>query len=245
MAARYIINGELTESAHLTPDLISKCSFNVGAPSAIKINDDESGTNKTRTTPPIQYYQKFVEITYPSGEKSTSCILPGCVVHHDVHDYFGKPSVYVGVPQGIVAQLRGKLSSSGHSPQFQDKRILSDSKYWWNRYSQVEAVEGKEYIRMWDGKDEEYYGSFADLFVDYPTSLLANVTCTLKLKGETPAGELLKGNEEWRMGMQISMLTPYDSIEVDPPSSGSGQRSIAGQKDKIKPGLAKFKKAPQ
>jgi hypothetical protein len=239
----YIKNGELTEEAHLTPDLIKRCTFNVGAPSAIKINDDEAGTNKPKNVPAVQYYQRFIEIGYPNGEKSASCILPGCVIHHDVHDYYGKPSIYLGVPQALVAQLKLKLSATGHSPQFQDKRILSDAKFWWNRVSFVEAVEGKEYIRTYDDDGEVFYAGFADLFADYPTSMLANVTCTMKLKGEAPAGQPLKGNEEWRAGIQVAMITPYDATQVDAPSSGTGQRSIAGKKDKVKPGLAKFKVA--
>jgi hypothetical protein len=243
MATKYIINGELTDDAHLSIDLIKKCTFNVGTPSAVKINDSEAGTNKPKNVPAVQYYQKFIEISYPNGEKSASCVLPACVIHHDVHDYYGKPSAYVGVPQALVAQMKLKLSATGHSPQFQDKRILSDAKYWWNRISLVEAMEGKEYIRVFDEQGECWYGSFADLFADYPTSMLCNITCTLKLKGEAPAGQPLKGDEEWRVGMQVSMITPYDAIEVAAPSTGAGQRSIAGAKDRIKPGLSKFKKA--
>lgn len=242
MATQYIVNGELTENAHLTTDLIKKCTFSVGAPAAVKINESEAGTNRPKGVPPVQYYQKFVEITYPNGEKSASCVLPECVMHHDVHDYYGKPSIYLGVPQAIVQQLKLKLSNTGHSPIFQDKRILSDAKYWWVRVSFVEAMEGKEYIRISDEDGEIYYGGFVDLFADYPTTMLANVTCTLKLKGEAPAGQPLKGNEEWRAGIQVSMMTPYDATQVDAPSSGTSQRSMVGKKDKMRSGLSKFKK---
>lgn len=243
MTEKYVKNNELTEEALLTIDLIKKCTFNVGAPTPVKINEAESGASKTKNTPAVQYYQKFVEITYPNGEKSTSCILPECVMHHDVHDYYGKPSVYIAVPQALVAQLKLKLAATGHSPVFQDKRILSDAKHWWNRVSLVDAMEGKEYIRIADDDGPLYYGGFADYFADYPVSAVCNITCTVKMKTEVPAGQPLKGDEEWRAAIQVSMINPYDAIEIDPPSTGVGQKSMVGKKDKMRPGLAKFKKA--
>jgi hypothetical protein len=239
---KYVINGELTEHAQLTPGFIAKCSFSIGSASEVKINENENGSNKPKTTPTVQYYQKFIEVTYPNGEKSTSCILPDCVLHFDLHEYYGKPSVYLGVPQAIANALRLKFAKVGEKPQFQDKRILSDEKYWWMRISMADAPIGKEFIRVVEPTEDLYYGSFADLFTEYQTSVICNVTCTLKLKGEAPIGEPLKGSEEWRVGIQVTMITPYDSIELNPPTSGAVQRSIAGEKDKAKSGLLKFKR---
>ncbi|KAL8882946.1 MAG: hypothetical protein Q9198_000128 [Flavoplaca austrocitrina] len=199
MAGKYVVNNELTEEALLTPELIQKGTFSVGSPVPVRINDNESGQQKAGNTPKMQYYQKFVEVSYPGGDKR-------------------------------------------NTPLFQDKKILADSQYWWTRASFAEAAEGKEYIRIVDDDGEEYIGSFADLFAEYPTSMLANVTCTLKFKGEVPADTPLKGNESWRAGLLISMFTPYDAIEVAAPSTGVGQRSISGKKDMVKPGLAKFKR---
>ena len=65
---------------------------------------------------------------------------------------------------------------------FQDKKIMSDAKYWWTRSSKAEAKENQEYIRVCDDDGEEMFPSFMDFFAEFPTSALANITCTLKLK---------------------------------------------------------------
>lgn len=41
-----------------------------------------------------------------------------------------------------------------------------------------------------DGAD--MYGGFAELFTDFPTSMLANITCSVKLKTESGYNETLK-----------------------------------------------------
>jgi hypothetical protein len=239
MAAKFVVDGELTEEAMLTPELIEKCTFSVGAASLIKVDDEK---NKPKAPPTSDHYQKFIEIGYPNGEKSASAILPECVVHCDIHDYFGKSSAYVGVPQTIVAPLKAKLVLAGENPTFQDKRILSDSKYWWFRVQMVDAPEGKEKIRTSDRDGELYFSNYTDFFTDVPAPAIANITCSLKLKTDIPVGTSITGNEIWRGGIQVSMITPYDVTDVEPPSSGTGQRSIAGKKDLMRPGLAKFLK---
>lgn len=241
---KYVINNELTENAFMTPELIKKCTFSVGSPTPVRVNEEESGQKKAGATAPMQYYQKFTEINYPNGDKSASMIIPNCVMHHDISDYYGKPSIYIGVPMtSFVREMQLKLSTTGNSPLFQDKKIMSDANYWWTRASFSPAAEGKEYVRILGDDDEpEYYGSFAEFFADYPTSAVANITCTLKFKGETEMATPLKGSETWRAGLQISMFTPFDSIEVSAPSTGIGQQSMIGRRDKMKSGLAKFKR---
>ncbi len=237
---KYVVNNELTEHAHMTPKLIDNSTFNVGSTVPVNIKEEE---NKKSNAPVKQYYHKFMDIVYPNGDKSASLIIPECVMHHAISDYYGKPSIYVGVPKTFVKRLEIQLGKAGFHPKFEDKKILSDSKYWWTRASFVEAQPDKEYIRMVSDEGEEYYGSFAELFADFPTSMLANITCTVKFKTETDAGQSLTGKEEWRAGLQISMFNPYDAIDVPAPSTGIAQRSIAGSKDKMRSGLAKFKRA--
>lgn len=240
-SGKYVINNELTEDAHMTAELIDKCTFNVGSTVPVNIREEQ---NKKSNAPVKQYYQKFMDIVYPNGDKSASLIIPGCVMHHTIQDYYGKPSIYVGVPKNsFVRKLELQLSKEGFQPKFEDKKILSDSKYWWTRASFLEAEEEKEYIRIVeDDGQEAMYPSFAELFAEYPSSLLTNITCTVKFKTETDAGQSLTGKEEWRAGLQISMFTPYDTIDVPAPSTGIAQRSIAGAKDRMKGGLLELKK---
>lgn len=236
---KYVVNNELSEHALLTTELIKSSTFNVGDAVPVRVNEDESGQAKKIVS--RQNYQKFIDITYPDGDKSASVIIPNCVMHHQLHDYYGKPSIYIGIPQTFVQELQLKLSTVGHSPMFSDKKILSDAHYFWIRSSFVPAAEGKEYIRMVDDQGELFYGSFAELFNEYPTSLIANITGTLKLKADTEMGKPLTGKETWRVGFQASMFTPFDATEVPAPSTGIGQRSNAGKHDVMRPGLAKFK----
>lgn len=236
---KYVVNNELTEHAVLTTELIKASSFNVGDAVPVRVNEDESGQKKIAAR---QNYQKFIDITYPDGDKSASIIIPNCVMHHQLHDYYGKPSIYIGIPQTFVQEIKLKLATAGHSPQFTDKKILSDAHYFWLRSSFVPAAEGKEYIRMVDEGGEDLYGSFAELFDEFPTSMVANITGTLKLKADTEMGKPLTGKETWRVGFQASMFTPHDAIEVAAPSTGIGQRSNTGKHDVMKPGLAKFRK---
>ncbi len=241
MSGTYVVNNELTEKAVLDTDLIKKCTFTVGTASPIRINGEQQ--DNQRTGPKRTNYQKFIEISYPGGDKSASCILPGCVMHHTISDYYGKPSIFIGVPQALVAQLKLKLSTTGSNPIFSEKRILSDSTYWWFRASFVDAEEGKEYIRtVADDGGEDYWGSYQDLFTEFPTSMLANITGSLKLKADTAENEPLTGKEEWRAGFQVSMFTPYDAIEVTAPSTGVSQRSVAGKRDTMKSGLKNAQK---
>lgn len=233
--ANYVVNNELTEAAHLTSDLIKRCTFNVGSALPVNIKDDDT---KRSSYARKQYYQKFVDIVYPNGDRSASMIIPGCVMHHTIQDYYGKPSIYVGVPKAsFVEPVKLKLSTMGFSGIFEDKKIISDAKYWWTRASFLEAEEEKEYIRVLDGDAEDYYPSFASLFAEFPSSLLANITCSLKFKAETDAGVSLTGSEEWRAGLAISMFNPYDVTKVQAPSTGIKQRSIAGTKDRMRSGL--------
>lgn len=83
------------------------------------------------------------------------------------------------------------------------------------------------------------YGGFKDLFDDLPFSLLANITCVLRFKSETPMNVPLKGNEEWRASIAPITFTPYHSVVIEPPSTtGSGMKSSTGEMDKMSHALA-------
>lgn len=139
---KYVINNELTPEAILTTDLVNKCTFNVGALVPLNIKDDDDTTKYAAQK--RQYYQKFVEVSYPDGDKSGSMIIANCVMHHNIQDYYGKATIYVAIPQSWVREMSLKLSATGNSPVFQDKKIVSDTKYWWTRAAFQEAEEGKE-----------------------------------------------------------------------------------------------------
>ena len=113
---KYVVNGELTPEALQSTELIKRCTFSVGEPATVRVNDEESG--KAKIGPKRQYYQRFVEVAYPNGDKSATVVIPDCVIYHETQNYYGRSSTYVGIPKAFVDQLSLKLSTSGHSPLF-------------------------------------------------------------------------------------------------------------------------------
>lgn len=255
MSGPFIVNGELTENAIITSDLLRRMTVEVGPIIPIRNNDEETANDKASSQPSrnTQYYQRFLEFLYPpsagSGAvKSPAVTIPNVVVYLKMDDYFGKTAVSFGVPMWVVNELKVKISAAGGSAEFRDRKLSSDDKYWWTRVNFNEAEEGKEYIRTIDDETDEeiYYGSFPDFFAEYPTTVVANITCSIKMicgipraKDQNEQREPQK-SDQWRAALKISMVTPNDAIDVPAPQSGNIQRSIAGKKDKMKAGLKKF-----
>lgn len=239
----YIVNGELTENCTLSEKLVQRCTFSISQQIPIRNNEEEVANDKKDARPRKQYWQRFLEIQYPGAGKTTGIILPGVVFHHELGDYFEKTSVMVGVPMYLVRLLEVRISAAGGSCGFTDRKLASDEKFWWTRCNFNDAAEGKEYIRTVDDDGEEYFGSFHDLFSEYPTSIIANVTCSLKMTCEVEKGEEPKKGDFWRAGLRVSMVTPVDAIDIPAPQSGSINRSIAGKKDTMKAGLKSIKRS--
>lgn len=243
--SQFIINGELTDQATLTESLINRCTVSIGEIIPIRNNDEEVANDKNSSAPSRnkQYFQRFLEFTYPGGTKSTSIIIPNVVVHNELGDYFNKTSVMFGVPQSSVRLLEPKISSAGGTADFKDRKLMSDEKFWWTRSSFNEAAEGREYIRIMEDDDEIMYGSWPDFFAEYPTSVIANVTCSIKMTCELDKGQEPKKGDYWRAGLRVSMVTPVDAIDIPKPQSGTAQRSIAGKRDAMRAGLKNMRRA--
>jgi hypothetical protein len=246
----YVVNGELTEKCIMSEELAKLCTFSIGQQIPIRNNDEESAKDKKSSLPAKMYWQRFLEIQYPGAGKTGGMILPGVVFHHQLGDYFEKTAVMIAVPQYLVRLLEPRISSAGGSCTFADRKVASDEKFWWTRAYFNDAPEGKEYIRTVDEEGEEFFASFHDLFSEYPGSVVANVTCSLKMTCEVARG---KDGEEvepkkgdfWRGGLKISMVTPYDVIDIPAPMSGTTHRSVAGKKDTMKPGLKNLRRSQQ
>lgn len=103
------------------------------------------------------------------------------------------------------------------------------------------AETDKEYIRTMNEEEIEFYNSWEDLLSTYPTPVLANITCTIKFKADTPLGEDLKGNQKWTAALLFSMFTVYDCISISAPSTGVTQKSMLGKKDMMTSRLKKMK----
>lgn len=234
----FVINNELTERATLSEDLLKRVTVGVSELIPIQINDEEAASGKKDSAPSgkKQYYQRFLEFKYPGGS-NRGIILPNVVVHHQLSDYFNKTSVSFGVPQYLVRLLEPRISAAGATADFKDRRLASDEKYWWTRSSFSDAPEGKEYIRVCDDDEEDYFGSFSDFFAEYPTSVIANVTCSVKMTCEVDMGQEPKKGDYWRAALRVTMVTPIDSIDIPAPQSGNNIKSISGKKDAMKSGL--------
>lgn len=244
---QYVINNELTSSALMEEPLLRKCSFKLGAENLVIISSDSASKVKKQPVE-MQHWQRFVQTTYPDGKNSNAMIIPGCVMHHDVHTYYETPAVYVGIPMSFVGIMGSKLDAATNHLLFEDKTIHSDSTYWWTRVARNDAGENQEFIRVDDGEGEEgnpddllYFPSFSAFFRRFKTSVVCNLTCTLRFKCSTEVGTRPDKKTEWRAAIQVQMITPYDAIEVDKPAQGAKQTSAIGPKDRARPGLLKFK----
>lgn len=216
---------------------MNKVTVTVGEIIPIRTNEEEVANDKKESRPRKQYHQRFLEFSYPDGTKSNGIIIPGVIVHQELADYFNKTSVNMAVPQQYVRMLQVPISAAGAACDFKDRKLMSDEKNWWTRASMTEAVEGKEQIRTVDDEGEEYYGSFYELFTEYPSSVVANLTCSVKMICETEKGETPKKDAYWRASLKPSMFTVYDAVDIPAPQSGTVHKSIPGKKDKMKSGL--------
>lgn len=97
MPQKYVVNNKLTPDALLMMDFLAECNFQVGDPSPVRLGDDSKDDFEGRDKK--QHYQRFVEFTYPDSTKSSSMIVPNCAMHHNIHDYYGEPNIFVRVPQ--------------------------------------------------------------------------------------------------------------------------------------------------
>jgi len=248
MAVQYVINNELTENAIFSAELARKCTIEVGQPFPVTISDKTGGNAiKKNQGPKSEYHQRFLSITYPDGSKVTSFKLPDVAVHHQLGDSFGSTEVYLAIPQWIVAELQKKIAAAGVNVIFQDRRLSSDDKYWWTAVKCKDAEVDKEYIRVTEVKDtgeteELYYGSFSELFKEFPSCVLANLTCDIKLNTAVPEGKELTGKEQYRAGIKLGMVDPFDVITLALPTIGMKSHSIAGKRDVMKPGLQKIRR---
>lgn len=234
----FIVNNELTDRATLSEDLVKRITISITEQIPIQNNDEEVASGKKESAPSRkkQYYQRFLEFKYPGGT-NRAIILPNVVVHHQLDDYFNKTSVLFGVPQYLVRLLEPRISAAGGTADFKDRKYSSDEKYWWTRSSFNDAAEGKEYIRVCDEDGEDFFGSFKDFFGEYPTSVIANVTCSIKMTCEVDIGQEPKKGDYWRAALKVNMVTPIDSIDIPTPQSGNNTKSIAGKRDTMKSGL--------
>lgn len=241
---RYLTdNGELTGDAHLNDSLIAKCKFIVSDPAKLNITNKD-GTSKSEN----DIYQRYIEVEYPSKERASSVVIPDCYMYNEVKDFYGTPSIYLGIPKNtFMRPFELALNKIGFNPAFDERNITSTDALWWIRSGMKDMDEGKELIRLVEldkhGEVEstEYYGSYAELFADLPSTLLANITCTLKLKTSVPKNQALTGNEKWRVGVNVTMYNPTEPTDVIPPQTGAVQSSQVTAKDGMSEALKKLR----
>lgn len=242
---QYIVGGELTENCTLSQELVGRCTFGITNPNAIRGSDEEVASDKNSSAPSSKrlYWQRSLSISYPGSGASTGIILPGVVIHYELGDYFNKTSVKFGVPMYLVRLLEPRISAAGGVCEFKDKRLISDEKYWWTQCNFNDAQPDKEYIRTTDEEGDQYYASFNDFFAEFRSSVIANVTCSIKMICDTEKnGEPQKG-DMWRAGLKVSMVAPFDAIDIPSPQSGNYVRSIPGKADTMKTGLKRVRAA--
>lgn len=126
---------------------------------------------------------------------------------------------------------------------FVDPVLSSDDRYWWTRSGFSPAEENKEYIYMIDEDNEGFleipYPSFQDLFADVGSSLIVNLTCSIKMttKIECIKKGSISSSEEWKMRVSVSRVYVISLIDVEKPRNSSIQKTIVGSGDKASAGL--------
>ncbi|HAA3292241.1 TPA_asm: hypothetical protein GF920_14625 [Listeria monocytogenes] len=234
----------------MNSNLIARCKLIVSDPAKLNIaNKDAGGGGKQ----PKDIYQRYIEIEYPGKMKSNSMVIPGCVMHHEVKEYYGTPSIHLAIPKKeIMEPLQLALNKIGYKPVFEERNVHSTDEWWWIRVGLKEALsEGKESIRTVntdkDGNvvSTEFYSGFAELFDDYPSSLTANITCSLKLKTSVEKDAPLTGNEEWRIGINVVTYNPIDPTEIEAPQTGVVQSSLVSRRDGMSSRMAQLRKRVQ
>ncbi|RKF60425.1 hypothetical protein GcM3_165016, partial [Golovinomyces cichoracearum] len=164
---------------------------------------------------------------------------------------YDKSNVYVGIPHVFARWLGGKLSSSKTRCNFEDRGVSADDNYWWKCCPFTPAEEDKEYIFVVEEEDGEImetpFASFNELFVQNGSSVVANLTCSVKMSTKIDVARKgsITSEGEWRMGINISRVNLIDVIEVSKPRSDRTQKSIAGKADKAKPRLLEKMRARQ
>jgi hypothetical protein len=230
----YFDGPNLTDAAILTEDLMRRCTFSLTPPRPVPDTLNMKDKDK------YDYFTRNLQVTYPDSSPSASMIIPDVVLHCDTFDHFGKTGVYVGVPQAWVDFIRTKILSKGVKPLFEEPGVASTAEYWWCRQGFVTASSENEYIFVVDeeGGDivEDAYPSFADLFSAIGDSVVANVTCSIKMSSKLPKGSKHSwtGDEDWKMGITVTRVNVIDFITVDKPRNAIASKSIAGTKDKAK-----------
>lgn len=243
---QYIIDNEITNDAHITPEFLKGCRVNLGPVQLIDLkNKSESNTRFQRKNvgangepnEEILYYNRFTEIIYPDGSKSSSCILSDVVLASRMGEYIGKPCVYLGIPKATADGLAAKLKATSPSlnPIFEEKGLMSDNKYWWVRYIPPLPKENAEYIRYVTEDEITYYPSFENLFEEFKWSnIVCHVNCSIRLSTGAPVSQgPPKETSEWRAKLNINMVSVYDIAPDDLvlPSTSRVQRSAIGSRD--------------
>ena len=196
----------LTLQETFLAELANKLTFEIGRTILIRSSNECSGFNK-------QYHQRFLEVKDPSSSTSISLVLPKVVIHRQLSEYFGKTSVMFGVPKWIVNVIQSKLTAAGGSAEFCHRKLVSDEEYWWTRCNFKDAEE-KDYIVVSTDDGGKAHAGFRDFFQTKPRSVLADVTCSMKMTCETAKREEPEEGDEWRAGLSVSMVRPIGDIDI-------------------------------
>lgn len=238
MSSKQYFDGEyLTEEALLVPALLEKCGAATTNPRAIPKD------RNIKNSDVIDYYTRNVRIVYPNSATSTTMIIPDVVIYHEVFQRYDKSNVYVGIPQTFVRWLQSKLALGRVRCNFDDQGVSSDDKYWWTCCPFSAAEEEKEYIFIVEEDEDEIvetpFASFTELFIAVGSSVVVNLTCSIKMsaKIEVSRKGAINSDDEWRMGVNLSRANVMDTIEISKPRNSVVQKSVAGKADKAKPRL--------
>ncbi|KAF4215536.1 hypothetical protein CNMCM6457_005866 [Aspergillus fumigatiaffinis] len=229
----YIVDGNLTDDAILTNDLLKAVGINVTG----KRELPKDGTLKLKDPEHFDYHTRNLKFHYPGSGDHNGIVIPDVAIYNETFDHFGKTGVYIGVPLWIREGLLNKLKSNGFNAVTEEVGISNDEKYWWMKKGFATADKEKEYISINDDEGEEYYESWVEYFKDYPTPSVANMTCTITLSCSTPVGTGVKGNEVWKMSLTPYMFNMVDAIDIEKPKGSIIPKRMPGKKDKMRAGL--------
>lgn len=229
----YIISGNLTEDAILTPELLKV----IGTKAVGDRELPKDGSLKLKDPEHFDYHNRSVKFHYPGSGENNGLVVPDAAIYNELFEHFGKNGAFIGIPIWVRDGLLAKLKNQGITAITEEVGIADDEQFWWMRKGFTDPKPDEEYITTEDDDGEMAYPSWAALFKDYPTPVLANTTCSFTLSCRTPVGTGISGKETWKLSCTPSVFNVVDATDIQKPKSTIQPKRIPGKKDRMRKGL--------
>lgn len=229
----YIVSGDLTEDAILSPELLR----DIGVKAVGDRELPKDGSLNLKDPENFDYHSRNVRFHYPGSGDNNGIVVPDAAIYNEIFTHFNSTGVYIGIPLWIRDGLIDKLKRQGINVYTNEVGVADDEKYWWMKKGFKPPAQDEEYITIEDDDGETVFSSWAELFKGFPTSVLANMTCGFTLSCQTAIGTGTTGKESWKLSCTPYFFNVVDGVDLQKPKSTIGVKRVPGKKDKVRKGL--------